>query len=327
MQANLRTKPTRRRRQRPYIPRPALQIQSFEFTLDNWDDEWIKLRLRFTRQEIRRILPLLYLEQVTYQFRYNPAPEKALCIVLARLAWPNRLADLMPWFGCSRSQLSVIFNDVVMHLFNLFREKLYWPSSHLSVNILKSFAQAIGRLGGGDRVWGWLDGTIVKIARPEVNQGLSYTGYKKSHGLKFQGIVTPNGLLASFAGPVVAGKSDFALLQICGICEKIENLWRKNGIPESEELYLYGDPAYCSSSVCIGPYKQPPVGRLTPSQQLFNTQMSSCRIEVEHGFGLVKNLWKLLDLKSGLRTGNSPVASWVGYAVLFTNIFTYLRGN
>ena len=52
----------------------------------------------------------------------------------------------------------------------------------------------------------------MKIVRPEVNQGLSYIGYKKSHGLKFQGIVTPNGLLASFVGPVVAGKSNFALL-------------------------------------------------------------------------------------------------------------------
>ena len=123
--------------------------------------------MRFTREEIRRILLVLPLEQLIYQFGYNPAPEKALCIVLARLAWPNRLLDLMPWFGCSRSQLSVIFNDVVTHLWHLFRIKLFWDSRYLTIDKLKSFAQAINRQGGGERVWGWVDGTIVKIARPE----------------------------------------------------------------------------------------------------------------------------------------------------------------
>jgi hypothetical protein len=167
----------------------------------------------------------------------------------------------------------------------------------------------------------------VNIARPEEDQNLTYTAYKKSHGLKFQGIVTPDGLLVSFAGPVVAGRSDFALLQSCRIDRDIEALWRENAVPQEEVLYLYGDPAYCSSSICIGAFKNPPLGRMTPSQHQFNVQMSRCRIEVEHGFGLVKNLWMLLALKSGLRTGLSPVASWVGCAVLFTNIFTCLRGN
>jgi hypothetical protein len=167
----------------------------------------------------------------------------------------------------------------------------------------------------------------VKTARPEKDQSLSYTSYKKCNGVKFQGIVTPDGLIASFAGPVVAGKSDFALLMKSGIVEKVEALWHEHATPLNEELYLYGDPAYCSSSVCIGAFKNPPFGRMTPSQKLFNTEMSRHRISVEHGFGLVKNLWMLLALQSTLRTGLSPVTSWVGSAVLFTNIFTCLRGN
>ena len=55
--------------------------------------------------------------------------------------------------------------------------------------------------------------------------------------------------------------------------------------------------------------------------------MSSRRIEVEYGFGLVKKLWKSLDLQSGMRLGLSPIGSWVFTAVLLTNIYTCLRGN
>ena len=59
-------------------------------------------------------------------YGYRPSPQKTLCIFLARLSWPLRLHDMMDWFGCSRSQLSTIFNDVAIFLCQHFRNKLFF---------------------------------------------------------------------------------------------------------------------------------------------------------------------------------------------------------
>lgn len=262
-----------------------------------------------------------------YRNRYNPSPEKALCVVLSRLAWPHRLCDQVEWFGCSPAQLSSVYNDVTTFLALEYEEKLLWDTNLLTIDALRAFSQVINASGGGDRVWGWVDGTIIRIARPQEDQNLVYTAYKKCHGVKFQGVVTPNGLIASLAGPVVAGKSDFALLGISGLEEKVTNLWTTHGVVQQEELFLYGDPAYCSSRICLGAYKSPPGGRMTESQRRFNRQMAKTRIEVEHGFGLWKNLWTSLEMSRNLRSGLSPIGSWMRTAVLFTNIFTCMKGN
>ena len=40
------------------------------------------------------------------------------------------------------------------------------------------------------------------ITRPGENQRLLYNGHKRVHGLKFQSVVLPNGLIAHLYGPV-----------------------------------------------------------------------------------------------------------------------------
>jgi hypothetical protein len=91
----------------------------------------------------------------------------------------------MDWFGCSRSQLSIIFNDVVIFLFQRLRNKLFFDRRRLTQRRMEWFARAIERQGGGDRVWGWIDGTINRICRPTDDQRECYSGYKKAHGYKF----------------------------------------------------------------------------------------------------------------------------------------------
>ena len=43
---------------------------------------------------------------------------EGLCILLRRLAYPIRLTDMIPMFGRSKWELSMIFNDVVDFVFN-----------------------------------------------------------------------------------------------------------------------------------------------------------------------------------------------------------------
>ena len=58
--------------------------------------------------------------------------------------------------------------------------------------------------------FGFVDGTVRPIARPDEHQRMMYNGHKQVHAIKFQSVALPNGLIANFYGPV--GKDLFNLL-------------------------------------------------------------------------------------------------------------------
>ena len=35
-------------------------------------------------------------------------------------------------------------------------------------------------------IWGFIDGTFRRTARPEVDESASYSGYKRAHGQQYQ---------------------------------------------------------------------------------------------------------------------------------------------
>lgn len=53
-----------------------------------------------------------------------------------------------------------------------------------------------------DNCFGFVDGTVRPICRPGEMQRTVYNGHKGVHGLKFQSVVLPNGLIANLFGPV-----------------------------------------------------------------------------------------------------------------------------
>lgn len=50
---------------------------------------------------------------------------EALCIVLRRLAYPNRLADLEPLFGLAPQSLSEIFTKTINLIYEIHELKLH----------------------------------------------------------------------------------------------------------------------------------------------------------------------------------------------------------
>jgi hypothetical protein len=156
---------------RPY--RPPLPYRRFSFNLNLWADAWVEKRLRFTKAEIALIIPYLRLNEIDWKADgngYKPSETKALAITLASLAFPLRQHDMISWFGCSASQLSVVKNVVYCYLVSLFRNKLAWDRTRLTMEKMREFAAAVDRLGGGDNVWGWIDGTVLRICRPTEGQ-------------------------------------------------------------------------------------------------------------------------------------------------------------
>ena len=53
-----------------------------------------------------------------------------------------------------------------------------------------------------ENCFGFVDGTVRPICRPNENQSTVYNGHKRVHALKFQSVTIPTGLIANLYGPV-----------------------------------------------------------------------------------------------------------------------------
>jgi hypothetical protein len=86
-----------RRHRRVLVYRPT------EFNLDIYTDEWCIEFLRFSRQEIREIIPFLRLDLCVWRNRYSPTPEEPFCLLLYKLSWLHQLKDTLNIFRRSLS--------------------------------------------------------------------------------------------------------------------------------------------------------------------------------------------------------------------------------
>jgi hypothetical protein len=105
--------------------RKVLLYSISEFHLDNYSDDWCHEYLRFSRQDIKNILPFLHLDLCSYRFQYNPSPEVTFCLLLYKLSWPHRLKDTLNLFGRSLAWQSSVFNDTILYLVSRYKDMLY----------------------------------------------------------------------------------------------------------------------------------------------------------------------------------------------------------
>ena len=129
---------------------------------------------------------------------------EALCITLRKLAYPCRYGDIIPLFGRSVPELSLISSEIIQHIYGLFGNlfsRLDQP--WLSRERLRAYSDAIYRKTNAlDNCWGFIDGTLRPICRPLNAQKVVYSGHKRVHGLKFQAVSAADGMIAHLFGPI-----------------------------------------------------------------------------------------------------------------------------
>ena len=87
--------------------------------------------------------------------------------------------------------------DTHGHLITQWNHRLLNPQS------MEVYAQAIRGKGAAlQNCFGFVDGTVRPIARPDQHQRIMYNGHKRVHALKFQSVALPNGLIGNLFGPV-----------------------------------------------------------------------------------------------------------------------------
>ena len=168
---------------------------------------------------------------------------EAISVLLKRFAYPYRFADMVARFGRPVPQLCMITNRMIDYLFDEYSHLLAdLNQPWLSRDLLRHFAATIHDKGAPlENCWGFIDGTVRPLCKPDENQRILYNGHKRVHGIKFQSVVAPNGLITSVFGPVEGRRHDSGMLVDSGLLQELSHY---SFAPDGTPLCVYGDPAY-----------------------------------------------------------------------------------
>ena len=151
-------------------------------------------------------------------------------------------------------------------------------------------------------------------------QNVVYSGHKRIHGLKYQGIVFPNGIQPFPYGPICGSRHDSHMLRESRVIDVLRRVCRgRLGV----DYVLFGDSAYPISRFLLRMFK----GQMTPAQQAFNNDMGPLRVSVEWGFGKIVQLWPFLDFRKKMKILKSPVGLFFGVGNVLTNMHTCMYGG
>ena len=148
-----------------------------------------------------------------------------MSVLLKRFAYPCRFADMVARFGRPVPQLYTITNRMMGYLFDEYSHLLAdLNQPWLSRDRPRHFAATIHNKGAPlKNCWGFIDGTVGAICKPDENQRILYNGHEKVHEIKFQSVVAPNGFIASLFGPVKGRRHDSGMLVDSGLLQELSH--------------------------------------------------------------------------------------------------------
>ena len=226
--------------------------------------------------------------------------------------------------GHHKSRYILVFNDVVSALHS------YWvgPCSDVTkvpAHAPAEWADAVYRVTeASPRVLGFLDGTFISVSRPggpDAVQRSLYSRYYKGHGLKYQGLTVPNGLILDAFGPVIGSKSDSHVLHRSGLLDKLRTVSDRAGC----HLIVYADSAYAMHPHVLRGYKRNMIHDAI--QREMQKAMNSARTSVEWGFGIVQADWPFVTAESVNKINLSQCGKYWQVAAFISNCKTCMNGG
>ena len=172
---------------------------------DGLDDDECLSEFRFRKHDLPLLAEVLQIpDKITLYQRSVCSGLEALCLVLRRLAYPCRYADLISTFARPVPVLCMICNYMIDFIYETHNHRLLqWNNQVLNANALETYATAITAKGSPlNNCFGFIDGTVRPICRPGENQQIVYNGHKRIHALKFQSVALPNAIIGNLFGPV-----------------------------------------------------------------------------------------------------------------------------
>ncbi|KIK53801.1 hypothetical protein GYMLUDRAFT_178437, partial [Collybiopsis luxurians FD-317 M1] len=237
-------------------------------------------------------------------------------LLLSRFRSGHDLYDLVANYDRNITAISEIINELVIWLDIQWKHLLDCDSDGiLHPNQLLSYANAISVHGSPlENCIGFINCTIRKTCRSSQAQEAAYSSYKKIHALKYQVVCLPNGIVGHLAGPYEGRHNDNYLLADSKFLDCFAEFAYRPDI----------DPAYGYGPHLISPFAD---DELSDIQRTWNNQMSQVCIKVEHGFGVVTNLWPFLNSFYKMQVLLSPIGRYYRIAVLLMNASNCVSPN
>lgn len=300
------------------------------FTMDGREDAEFKLYTRFKKNEFRQLLHELRLPARVKTTAGDIVDcDEALWIFLVRMSHPGTWHVLNPIMNHrDRRSCSRIFYVVLDHIYDNFVwtvEDINRWEAHMA-----TFAGALSRKGCPYvTCMSFIDGTLSTMCRPRGGYSAThpdgvqrsvYSGHKKQHGLKYQGVVVPCGIMADCYGPVLGRRSDAYMLGESGFLERMRRLQANTGVA----FISYGDAAFPQSAWIQRAFKGV---NLTDQERQMNLEMRKHRIAIEWSFGGIEQQWGFLRYPKGMQLFKQPLAKIYMVAVVLTNCHCCCYGN
>ena len=250
--------------------------------------------------------PVMYtINQVAF------SSEICLLMVLYRFAFPSTLNKLEVIFGIHYSVCSHIIKQGVNLLATKFENRLIHFDFELVIQRLEEYQMAIERKskGAATTCFALIDATLHQIYRSWVGrrrrtirnnnniQQAASSGYKRHHGLKFQSVIVPDGMIVEMFGPVEGRRHDTTVLKSSNLEQQLLRL--------PPNTYIYGDQAYPVRPWLLSPYRG---ANKSIHMRAWNRKMRTVRISVEHGYKIITSLWSHLKYVPAQKVFRTPVA-------------------
>ena len=143
------------------------------FDLDNWTDDECKTDLRFYKSDVYRLANMLNIsEQIKAPNRSTFDGIEALCVFLKRGSYPCSHSDLLPLFGRSVPELSMMPILIQNHIYANYRNPLHeFNQQWLSPAALQEYGTSVHEKGAPlQNCFGFIDGTVRPLCRPGEHQ-------------------------------------------------------------------------------------------------------------------------------------------------------------
>jgi len=256
--------------------------------------------------------------------------EEGVLLLLRRFRTADSLDSLVYETGRSTTHISQAVAFMTEHI----EARFPWLLDERS---LSSFAPHFEQFAAKFRAKGmpmddliaFIDGKLWAVCKPGRFQRVLYSGHKRVHGCKTQGVVFPNGIQPYPYGPCHGSTHDSTILRDSNLLRVMHDVCRGGqyewpGAPGGlgKDFRLFGDSAYPVSFFLWHMFK----GVMSRAQQLFNADMR-WRIAAEWGFGKICNLWPYLDYRKKQKVLLSPVGLHLKVGNVLTNMHTCLYGS
>ena len=137
------------------------------------DDERSFINFRFAKNDLYTVLDVFNIPNRIIASQGAACSDlEALCILLKRIAFPCRYSDMTPMFGKNMTEMCLIYNKMVDHIYQQHAEKLKdWNQPMGAPGQLQIYVDIIRAKGAPlDSCFSFVDGTVRRIARPKNNQ-------------------------------------------------------------------------------------------------------------------------------------------------------------